>query len=109
MINESRHGEKVSGRSRRRVFFFFFLFSLKASLCASISPTSPYKQRNWLHSADQAEIASGGGQRGWQDGHAEQVRGEGGKGESIPKGLLSFIPKIESSISIQATALQYWK
>lgn len=35
--------------------------------------------------------------------------GVGRRGEWIPKGLLSFIPKIESSISIQPTTLLHWK
>lgn len=55
------------------------------------------------------EIASGGeGQRGWQSGHPNRS-GEGRRGESVLKGLLNFIPKIESSISIQPTARQDWK
>lgn len=86
----------------------------KLCFAVAISPTSPYKRRNWLYSADQDGDSEWRGPGPGPGGVAERAPKQAARagqqgGESIPKGLLSFIPKIESSISIQPTTLQDWK
>lgn len=71
---------------------------------------SPYKWKTWLCAADQDRDSKWlGGRRAGRVGI--QIGGEkrAGGGDSIPKELSSFIPKIESSISFQPTTLQDWK
>lgn len=58
----------------------------KLCFAVAISPTSPYKRRNWLYSADQDGDSEwrgpGPGPGGWQSGHPSRQREQGSKGES---------------------------